>query len=124
MAIALMRQRSVRMNADQYLLSLVRQETVDTGPSSPVRGVIGVLRPALLKWGNNYLAGNTSAENRCWIVTRFKKMRSVAKISQPYRSKLFGEVAKNIPHNKRRLREPIGTEIPTGVTPETGVASA
>jgi hypothetical protein len=51
-------------------------------------------------------------------------MRSVAKISQPYRSKLCGKVAKNIPHNKRRLREPIGTEIPTGVTPETGVASA
>jgi hypothetical protein len=39
-------------------------------------------------------------------------MRSVAKISQPYRSKLFGKVAKNIPHNKRRLREPIGTENP------------
>ena len=45
------------MNADQYLLSLVRRETVDTGQSSPVRGVIGVLRPALVKWGNNYLAG-------------------------------------------------------------------
>ena len=45
-------------------------------------------------------------------MTRFKKMRSVAKISQPYRSKLFGKVAKNIPHNKRRLREPIGTENP------------
>jgi hypothetical protein len=45
------------VNADQYLLSLVRRETVDTGQSSPVRGVIGVLRPALVKWGNNYLAG-------------------------------------------------------------------
>jgi hypothetical protein len=31
---------------------------------------------------------NTSAENRSRIVTRYKKMRSVAKISQPYRSKL------------------------------------
>jgi hypothetical protein len=52
-----MGQRSVQMNADQYLLSLVRREAVDTRENSPVRGVIGVLRPALIKWGNNYLAG-------------------------------------------------------------------
>jgi hypothetical protein len=51
-----MGQRSVQMNADQYLLALVRRETVDTGENSPVRGVIGILRPALVKWGNNYLA--------------------------------------------------------------------
>jgi hypothetical protein len=36
---------------------------------------------------------NTSAENRSWIVTRYKKMRSVAKISQPYSSKPRGKVA-------------------------------
>jgi hypothetical protein len=45
------------MNADQYLASLIRRETVDTGENSQVRGVIGVLRPTLLKWGNKYLAG-------------------------------------------------------------------
>lgn len=45
------------MDADQYLASLVRRETVDTGDNSPVRGVIGVLRPRLVQWGNQYLAG-------------------------------------------------------------------
>jgi len=47
------------MNVDQYLVSLVRRETVDTGQNSPVRGVIAVLRPHLVRWGNNYLAGMT-----------------------------------------------------------------
>lgn len=56
--IGLQGQRSVKkMNTDQYLLSLVRRETVDTGVNSPIRGVIAVLRPHLVKWGNTYLAG-------------------------------------------------------------------
>jgi hypothetical protein len=45
------------MNADQHLLSLLRRETVDTGVYSPVRGVVGTLRPVLMQWANNYLAG-------------------------------------------------------------------
>jgi hypothetical protein len=45
------------MNADRYLLSLAGRETVDTGENSPIRGVIGVLRPALVMWGNKYLLG-------------------------------------------------------------------
>lgn len=55
MLIALQGQGSVSLNADQYLLSLVRRETVDTGENSPVRGVVAVLRPHLVKWANNYL---------------------------------------------------------------------
>jgi hypothetical protein len=47
------------MNADQYLVSLVRRETVDTGENSPVRGVIAVLRPVLANWGNSYLVSIT-----------------------------------------------------------------
>jgi hypothetical protein len=58
MILAMEGLRSVRaMNADQYLMSLIRRETVDTGDNSPVRGVIAILRPALVKWGNNYLLG-------------------------------------------------------------------
>jgi hypothetical protein len=49
--------KSVRMNADAYLISLVRRETVDTSANSPVRGVIAILRPELVKWGNKYLVG-------------------------------------------------------------------
>ena len=56
-AIALEGRRSVYMNANQYLLNLLRRETVNVSPQSPVRGVISVLRPLLLKWGNKYLAG-------------------------------------------------------------------
>jgi hypothetical protein len=57
MLIAFEGARSVKMNADQYLLSLIRRETVDTGDNSSVRGVIGTLRPVLVQWANNYLAG-------------------------------------------------------------------
>jgi hypothetical protein len=45
------------MNADQHLLSLLSRETVDTRVNSPVRGVIGTLRPVLMQWANNYFAG-------------------------------------------------------------------
>jgi hypothetical protein len=47
------------MSDDPYLLSLIRRETVDTGVNSPVRGVILTLRPMLMQWSNNYLAGLT-----------------------------------------------------------------
>ena len=47
------------MSDDQYLLSLIHRETVDTGPNSPVRGVILTLRPVLTQWANNNLAGLT-----------------------------------------------------------------
>lgn len=57
MAIAMQGMRAVSMNADQYLVSLINRETVDTGANSPVRTVIGALRPTLLVWGNKYLAG-------------------------------------------------------------------
>ena len=59
MAIAMQGMRAMSMNADQYLVSLIRRETVNTGLDSPVRGVIAVLRPTLLTWGNKYLAGIT-----------------------------------------------------------------
>ena len=45
------------MNADQHLLSLLSRETVDTRVNSPVRAVIGTLRPVLMRWANKYLAG-------------------------------------------------------------------
>jgi tRNA nucleotidyltransferase (CCA-adding enzyme) len=44
------------MNADQYLLSLIHRENVDTSENSPVRGVIMTLRPVLVTWASNYLA--------------------------------------------------------------------
>jgi hypothetical protein len=47
------------MSDDQYLFSLIHRETVDTGVNSPVRGVVLTLRPMLIQWGNNYLAGLT-----------------------------------------------------------------
>jgi hypothetical protein len=45
------------VNVDQYLLSLIQREKVDTSVNSPVRGVIMTLRPVLMRWANNYLAG-------------------------------------------------------------------
>src|SRR5262245_54258443 len=56
MLIALEGQARMQMNADQYLLSLVRRETVDTGENSPVRSVISFLRPVLITCANKYLA--------------------------------------------------------------------
>jgi hypothetical protein len=47
------------MSDDQYLLSLIHRETVDTAPNSPVRGVILTLRPVLTQWANNNLAALT-----------------------------------------------------------------
>lgn len=47
------------MIADQYLMSLIRREAVNTGENSPVRSVIVTLRPMLVAWGNRYLAGIT-----------------------------------------------------------------
>lgn len=44
------------MSADAYLQSILFREAVDTGLSSPVRGVIGSLRPAIVQWSGGYLA--------------------------------------------------------------------
>jgi tRNA nucleotidyltransferase (CCA-adding enzyme) len=44
---------SVLMNADQYLMTILRRETVDT---SVAQAVINALRPTIVQWGNQYLA--------------------------------------------------------------------
>jgi hypothetical protein len=49
--------RSVQMNADQYLFSILQRERVDTGPSSPALKVIDTLRPALVAWAGQNLVG-------------------------------------------------------------------
>ena len=44
------------MTGDQYLLSLLAREAVDTGPNSPVRSVQTWLMPLLRQWAGNNLA--------------------------------------------------------------------
>jgi hypothetical protein len=43
------------MTADQYLISILNRERVDTGVNSPVRGVQQILWPVIQTWGNQYL---------------------------------------------------------------------
>jgi len=43
------------MSADPYLQQILARETVDTGPSSPVRGVQARLMPSLQEWAGQYL---------------------------------------------------------------------
>lgn len=43
------------MTADSYLQGILFREAVDTGLTSPVRGVIGSLRPAIVQWSGGYL---------------------------------------------------------------------
>lgn len=43
------------MSADAYLQQILARETVDTGPSSPVRGVQARLMPFLQEWAGQYL---------------------------------------------------------------------
>jgi hypothetical protein len=57
LAIVMEGQGSIGVNGDQYLLQIMRRETVDTGVNSPVRSVMSVLGPHIAKWGNKYLAG-------------------------------------------------------------------
>ena len=42
------------MNADQYLFTILRRETVDT---SVAQAVLNTLRPIIMPWANQYLAG-------------------------------------------------------------------
>jgi hypothetical protein len=42
------------MNADQYLMTILRRERVDT---SVAQAVLNTLRPIIVQWGNQYLAG-------------------------------------------------------------------
>src|SRR4029453_14312253 len=39
---------------DQYLMTILRRETVDT---SVAQAVLNTLRPIIVPWGNQYLAG-------------------------------------------------------------------
>ena len=43
------------MSADAYLQQILARETVDTGPSSPVRSVQARLMPSLQEWAGQYL---------------------------------------------------------------------
>lgn len=43
------------MSADDYLKRILAREAVDTGPSSPVRNVQGVIRPIIQQWAGAYL---------------------------------------------------------------------
>jgi hypothetical protein len=43
------------MTADEYLHVILRREVVDTGISSPVRGVQGVLTPIIQQWAGTQL---------------------------------------------------------------------
>lgn len=45
------------MTGDSYLQSILLREAVDTGPYSPVRGVITTIQPHLSAWAGQYLAG-------------------------------------------------------------------
>lgn len=45
------------MSADDYLNGILRRETVDTGPNSPVREVQQTLDPVLRRWQSYYLIG-------------------------------------------------------------------
>jgi hypothetical protein len=43
------------MSADQYLLNILRRESVDTGPNSPVRSAQTVLSPIIQEWAGSQL---------------------------------------------------------------------
>jgi predicted nucleotidyltransferase len=43
------------MSPDAYLRSILMREAVDTGYTSPVRSVIGSLRPDIVQWSGKYL---------------------------------------------------------------------
>lgn len=43
------------MSADAYLQTILNREAVDTGPSSPVRGVQSVIQPVIAQWAGNHL---------------------------------------------------------------------
>jgi hypothetical protein len=43
------------MTADQYCQSILNREAVDTGASSPIRGVQAILWPVLQRWGGQWL---------------------------------------------------------------------
>jgi len=47
------------LTADQYLQGILQREAVDTGRFSPVRGVQGVIEPAIRQWANRFLLGIT-----------------------------------------------------------------
>lgn len=44
-------------SADSYLAALLQREAVDTGPSSPVRGVQHQIQPVIQEWAGRFLAG-------------------------------------------------------------------
>ena len=46
-----------QMSADEYLRRILIRESVDTGPSSPVRGVLTQLDPIIRTWANGQLLG-------------------------------------------------------------------
>jgi hypothetical protein len=48
---------SVHINADQYLLEILRRETVARGIGSPALMVFQTLRPIITRWAGKYLAG-------------------------------------------------------------------
>jgi len=47
--------RAAFMTADEYLSGILRRETVDNGPFSPVRGVQAALYPIIQRWAGNKL---------------------------------------------------------------------
>jgi hypothetical protein len=47
------------MTADEYLTGILRREAVDTGPTSPVLGVLTTVRPVLNVWAGNLLGAVT-----------------------------------------------------------------
>ena len=52
--VAMQANGSLLMNADQYLFTILRRETVDT---SVAQAVLNTLRPIIMSWANQYLAG-------------------------------------------------------------------
>jgi hypothetical protein len=52
--LAMQANGSVLMNADRYLMTILRRETVNT---CVAQVVLNVLRPIIVPWGNQYLAG-------------------------------------------------------------------
>jgi hypothetical protein len=45
------------VTADEYLQGILNREAVDTGPYSPVRGVLGALVPIIEQWAGGMLIG-------------------------------------------------------------------
>jgi hypothetical protein len=45
------------MTSDSYLQSILLREAVDTGPYSPVRGVVAIVQPHIAAWAGQYLVG-------------------------------------------------------------------